>query len=285
MKKIGNWKKPLIIVLIVVIALGVLLLKAPLYAQVRSYAVMWAYTKYENSKSLMDKQQVSVQIPGGSSTEEKDWYPFVMVFNDNKGFSQYTGRDLSLSILYNFGAFSWNYGSSTLYKDDSPYYASFYGGYLIKDNSGQSKYGFSADGKLNNNEIMAVAKYDYKKLVLDGLGCPAKQQKMNVLSSEVKSGVTYAGYEGWEQIDAIILVNSPAHKYEGSRRAYIQYGNPLKKTSLEDFPLIKSRARIYARYFKEFDSTVFLYILTPFADTLEQCDQQILSKTVIAKSE
>lgn len=283
MKNAKRWKTAIIIILIVIIACGVLVLKDPLYARARSYVAMTAYSKYENTKSLMAKENISITIPGGSSTEEKDWYPFVMIFNDNEGFSDYTGKELSLSILYNFGAFSWNTGSSFFFQDDSPYYASFYGGYVIKDNTGTSPFGFTADGQPDAKELFLPAEYDYKKLVLASFGAPEDKQKMDILSTDVKKGVEYAGYKGWSQIDTVLLINGPAHKFDGARRAYIQYGNPLKKTKLENFPLIASRARVYARYFEEYDSTILLYVFTPYADTLEQCDKEILSKTVIAK--
>ncbi|UWG96857.1 hypothetical protein LPY66_18580 [Dehalobacter sp. DCM] len=283
MKNAKRWKTALIITLIVVIACGVLVLKDPLYARARSYVVMKIYTKYEDSKSLMAKQNIAITIPGGKSTEEKDWYPFMMIFNDDEGFSKYTGKDLSLSILYNFGAFSWNTGSSFFFQDDSPYYASFYGGYVIQDKSGTNQFGFTEDGEPDIKELFQPAEYDYKELVLKSFGSPADKQRMDILSSEMKQNVDYAGYTGWTQIDTILLINGPAHKFDGGRRAYIQYGNPLKKTNLENFPLIASRARVYARYFDEFNSTIMLYVFTPYADTLEKCDKDILSKTVISK--
>lgn len=284
MKDLKRWKTLLGLILVVALALSILFLKVPLYYQARSYVVMYAFSKYEMKNSLFTRQNISLQIPGGSSTEKKDWYPFVMTFNDDEGFSQYMNKNLSLSILYNFGRFNWNKSSSELFQDDSPYYNSFYGGYVVKENISDNKYGFTADGELNMQEIFAVPEFDYKNLVLKSLGCPDEKLTMEILSHNITENVEYAGYKDWTQIDALLLTNSPDHKFKGDRRGYIQYGNPLKKENLEDFRLIATNGRIYARYFEEFQSTIFLYILSPSSLTVEECDQEILSKTRISPS-
>lgn len=282
MRYFKRWKTTLGLILIVIIALSVLFLKVPLYYQARSYIVMYPFSKYEAKDSLLADKSFSLNIPGGTSTEKKDWYPFVMVFNDDEGFSQYIGRDLSLTILYNFGAFSWNKSSSAFFQDDSPYFNSFYGGYLIREKDA-NKYGFSPDGKLNTDEILAVPEYDYHYLVLKSLGCPDEKLTMDILSNNITENVEYAGYKGWTRFDSLLLVNSPNHKYRGDRRAYIQYGNPLKQENLEDFRLMTTYGRIYVRYFEELKQTVFLYIVSPNSLTIEECDKDILSKTMITK--
>lgn len=282
MKHRKDWKYSVGLVIIVLLALIFLFLKVPVYNQARSYISMFFYSKYEMRNSLPAERHFSLTIPGGSSTKEKDWYPFVMVFNDNQGFSEYMGKDLSLTIFYNFGAFNWNSGSSDLFLDDSPYFGSFYGGYAVKDNSGE-KYGFTEQNEPDLAEIFKVSEYDYKHLVIESLGCPQEKLTMEILSSKAEKNIRYAGYEGWVRIDSLLLVNSPAHKFKGDRRAYIQYGNPLKKENAEDFPRIATHGRIYARYFNEFDSSVFLFILSPNETVVDQCDQAILSKTVITK--
>jgi hypothetical protein len=66
------------------------------------------------------------------TTIEKDWYPFVITFNDDEGFSNFIGRDLNYTVLYNFGAFEYLNGASMIYNPQSQYYSSFYGAYFIK---------------------------------------------------------------------------------------------------------------------------------------------------------
>ena len=65
-------------------------------------------------------------MPGGLSTREKDWYPFVMTFNDDKGFSNFINRDMNFTVLYNFGAFEYINGASSIYNFNSDYYGAFY---------------------------------------------------------------------------------------------------------------------------------------------------------------
>jgi hypothetical protein len=280
MKGLKRLKTGLGLIAVVVLALSVLLIKAPLYYQVRSYAVMYAFSKYEEKNSLLKKEAVEMKIPGGTITKEKDWYPFVMVFTDDKGFSTYMGRDLALTILYNFGAFRWNQSASDYFLEESPYYNSFYGGYLVKE-EGQKKYGFSDSGGLDIKEVFAVPEYDYQYLVMESLGCSSSRLVMDILSYNITEDIAYAGYQGWTQIDASLLVNSPKHKFSGERRAYIQYGNPAQLKEQEDFPLSITNGRIYIRFFENIKSTVFLYILSPNNTTLEECDDKILSKTTI----
>lgn len=277
------WKGKLgIILLVAVLVLSVLFVQGPFYYQVRSYIVMYAYSKYEERNSILSDQDIQLKIPGGSSTEERDWYPFVMVFNDDQGFSNHMGRDLSLTVLYNFGAFGWDMSTSDYFLEESPYYNSFYGGYLVQDHSESKKYGFDDQGNLDVSEVLAVPEYDYKHLVMEGFGCPEQILTMNALSYNQQGQIPYAGYDGWFRIDALMLVNRPNHQFQGNRRSYIQYGKPLIKSDQEEFGLMTTNGRIYVRYFEELESTVFLYILSPSAQTVEECDQKILSKAIIS---
>jgi len=284
MKALKHWKTRIGLIVIVVIAVSVLFLKVPLYYQARSYLIMYFYSMYEEKNSILAKQNINVEIPGGSSTEEKDWYPFMMAFNDDQGFSNYMGRELAMTILYNFGAFSWNTSSSFFFQEDSPYFNSFYGAYFVKDKTASSKFGFSADGDLLMEEVFAVPEYDYKHLVLESLGCPEYKLTMEIMSYNITKNVQYAGYKDWIKVDSLLLVNSPVHKYKRDRRAYIQYGNPLKQADAQEYELMTTNGRMYIRYFPEFDSTVFLYIMSPNILTVEKCDKEILSKTVIGKN-
>lgn len=282
-KDFRQWKK-FALLLAALIFLSVIFYKSPFYYQARSYLIMSVYSKYEEKNSLLEKQKVLMQIPGGLSTAEKDWYPFVMVFNDDQGFSRYMGRELSLTVLYNFGSFQWKSDSSDYFQEHSPYYNSFYGGYLVKDNSG-ARYGFDEEGKLIINEIMTVPGYDYKHLVLESLGCPKNKLKLEVLDYKLLDDIQYIGYSGWSRIDADLLVNSSAHEFKGERRAYIQYGKPQISCVDEEFKPIATKGRIYVKYFEEYDCTIFLYIISPHLSTLEKCDQDILSKSTISSKE
>ena len=277
----ARFSKTLLITFLVIIAFSFLFLKVPLYSKARSYLVMYAHSSFVKTTSLLNKLDLKIKIPGGASTEENDWYPFVSVYSDNRGFSNYMGRELSLTILYNFGAFDWKTGSSTYYQEDSPFYNSLYGGYIIQEHELNRKYGFSSEEKPIIEEIISVPEYDFKYLVMQGLGCPEEKLVMDALSYEVTANVDYVGYKDWFKIDALLLLNNPNHKFKSNRRAYIQFGNPINYIDKEEFGLITMQGRIYAKYFEEIDSTIFLYIMTPGSLNLEQCDQEILSKTTI----
>lgn len=81
---------------------------------------MGVSTAIEQNRSVMSDKGFAIKMKGGLSTQQKDWYPFVMLFNDN-GFSRYSGEDARISILYNFGAFKGS--NSIIYDENSPYYS------------------------------------------------------------------------------------------------------------------------------------------------------------------
>ncbi|MGI5901671.1 MAG: hypothetical protein ACOX7U_04270 [Desulfitobacteriia bacterium] len=285
MKYFKQWRTKIGLILIIIIALSFLLFKASFYYQIRSYVAMYFYSKIEMKNSVFKEQNINLEIPGGSETKKRDWFPYVLAFNDEKGFSNYLGRDVSLSILYNFGAFNWKSSSSTIFEVDSPYFNSFYGAYVVKENSSGQTFGFQDNGEPNIKEILALAEYDYKYLVLQGLGCPAEKLRMEVLDFDFTQDIEYLDREGWTEINALLLANSVEHRYKGPKRAYIQYGNPRKKEAKqEDFRLIIINGKVYAKYFPEFESTLLFYILSPNMDTIEECEREILSKSRIYKS-
>ena len=107
-----------------ILIFSVMMLCSPPAAVVRSMAVMSVYSILHKKESLPAKEGFEIIIPGGLTTPEKDWYPFVMTFNDNAGFQSFTGNEnLDLTIMYNFPAFSAKNGCSLLYV---PAYDSLY---------------------------------------------------------------------------------------------------------------------------------------------------------------
>ena len=129
---------------------------------------MSIYSASESKTSLMKKEGIDLKIPGGYSTLKKDWYPFVITYNAH-GFSNFTKKDVDLSILYNFGAFDYIKGSSLLYSVSSDYHSAFYGAYAVKENG--NSYGYNQYGKINVDEMADIFKYDMQVLVLQSIGC------------------------------------------------------------------------------------------------------------------
>ena len=71
---------------------------------------------------------------------------------------------------------------------------------------------------------------------------------------------------------------------EGFRRSYLQYGRCAydpKDYGLEDFAPVHMKGRLYAKYFSEWDTSIFFYIMTGDEQVLERCDAEILSKSIL----
>ena len=269
-------KKKKIIVLIVIVM--IMLTICIFYYPLRSYLVMHFYSKYNEKSSVMQQMGFEVDIPGGNSTPKKDWYPFVNIFDASSRFSNYTNQDLTLSVLYNFGAFSGK--SSSIYDDTSPYFSAFYGAYVVKNNEiPNTPYGFQ-NGTIVFDEIMKVALYDYKYIVIGDLGCI--NPVFEVLSYDISDSVNYAGYDGWVKINADIKTNSVSHNFKSKKAGYIQYGKP-QNNDKPDFYEITLKGRMYARYFEQFDSTIVIYVMGEDSNMIEICDTDILSFTKIKK--
>ena len=260
-----------------------IILKTPLWFPLRSYFAMYIFSNMEENESLIEKEKIKFKIPGGISTIKRDWYPFVITFNDDEGFSRYMDKNLSLTILYNFGHFQIKDGSSSYYNPNSKYFSSFYGGYLVRnDENKRLPFGFDTNNNINIKELTSVPKYDLDKLVLRSLGCPESKIIIDYSIDDIKDNIDYVGYKNWVKIDTEFRVNSPLHRYKEEKRAYIQYGRPIEKhLSDGDFPIITLKGRMYVKYFEEYNLTVFLYIICDDINTIEECDKEILSKSII----
>ena len=275
MKKPSN--KKLIAALAVFIAIAA---AALFFYPLRSYTVMSVYSRYNYKSSEMQKQGFLIDIKGGFSTCKKDWYPFVNTYDTSYEFSRYTGEDLALTVLYNFGAF--NGRASTIYDESSDYFAAFYGAYVIHDESGEgARYGFS-DGGADVDEIAQVAIFDYKYLVIQDLGCD--KPVFEIIKYDTEEDTDYLGYPGWTRIDAKMRANSPSHTRVEKKLGYIQYGPP-QDNGKDDFYTIDLYGRMYARYFEEYDSTIVIYVMGADRDTIDECDEEILSATRIYAKE
>lgn len=268
--------KILLISFFILIAMNLAL---PIKYFIRSYAIMYPYSFIEKRKSFIKNEGFSINIPGGLITKERDWYPFMLYHNDSIGFSNFMGKDLSLTILYNFGHFYPLRGYSSFFDKKSDYYSSFYGGYIVKDNNG--KFAFN-NGLLNLEEASRIPEYDYKYLVLQSLGCPKDKMKFQVEVDNIFENVSYIGLDNWYRVDSIITTNGVVHESKENLKAYIQYGKPRISNVEEEFPIIELKGRTYIRYFKENNITIFLYVMAPSEDVINKCDNNILSKTDIS---
>lgn len=263
--------------IIIAVAIIAIFVMSPLFQYVKSFTVMSIYSKYEQSYSLLKKEKIKIDMKGGFSTLQKDWYPFVMTFNIDEGFSDYIGKEVQLSILYNFGAFEYLNGASTYYNPESPFFNAFYGAYVAKGSD--FAFGYKEDGTPDFEEMALVPEYDLRVLVLNSIGCedPIFDFKLDAAYKIDE----FLGYPDWDVMEASITTQSPMHKVEEDYQAYIQYGKPSKEYKGEDFPNVQVKGKIYSRYFKEKGCSIFLYVIAPNESALVKCDEDFLKKTKI----
>ena len=290
-------------------AAGILLLLvsfvlSPFSKYILSLSVMSVYSGMHERQSIMHEKGIELAIPGGSATKETDWYPFVMTFNPSEvSFCRFIGEtNRKLTILYNFPAFDlrWGKGCSRLYDPTSPYYNAFYGAYLVADAADASgtelqknaapggktsskarpPFGFRADGSLDLAKTGLVPQYDFEQLVLRDFGLRAQDMQFDWRVREVRTVDGFLGYDGWNCVDADMTVSGAFHRADGFCQSYLQYGTPKYDVIADgDFAPVTMYGRVYARYFAEWESSVFFYVMAPSWEVVDNCDQQILRKS------
>ena len=299
-------------VLLVVFALS------PLSKYLVSLSVMSVYSGVHERQSIMEEKGIELSIPGGGATSEADWYPFVMTFNPSaESFCRFIGEaNREFTILYNFPAFDLRRGKgcSRLYDPTSPYYNAFYGAYLVTDtadvsetgdtsltdtaditdperqegtaaggkvsNRARPPFGFHADGSLDLAKTGLVPQYDFEQLVLRDFGLRAQDMQFDWSVQTVQTVDGFLGYDGWSCVDADLTVSGAFHRANGFRQSYLQYGTPKYDAYSDDpFAPVNMRGRVYARYFPEWESSVFFYVMAPSWEVVDNCDQQILQKS------
>lgn len=277
-------------VLVAFVAALIIFIISPLSRYVLSLGVMSVYSGTHARESIMADKGITLEIPGGGETPETDWYPFVMTFNPGESFGRAAeDNSLVLTILYNFGAFDLSKGCSRIYDRQSEYYNSFYGAYLVTrrddggEASGESKaapFGFDSEGHMDPEQTAIVPEFDFQHLVLGDFGIKTSEQVFEWTIDKTDEDVSYLGRHGWSRADASLLVNGASHTKKEFRQSYLQYGAPKYEVSANgEFKPVAMRGRVYGRYFEEWDTSVFFYILTPEKETLEKCDRDILSKS------
>lgn len=241
----------------------------------RSLVVMKAYSWYHRQNSLLEEKDIELSIPGGG-----EWYPFVMTFCDNEGFSAWMGEDLKLTILYNFPEFDWKYGASRIYDTQSEYYNSFYGAYLVERENGKP-YGVNQQGQPVLQEIAEVPKFDFWRLVLADFGISDEERCFEWDVEDVEENVEYVGIDGWTRIRAALTVNGVYHQDHGFVASYLQYGRPHFPAAMRDFTPVKMKGLIYGRYFKEQNVSVFFYCIAGDEELLQKVDREKLSQSLL----
>jgi hypothetical protein len=240
-----------------------------------SMVIMSGYSQINKQASLLEEEHISLTIPGGMATKEEDWYPFVMTFVADEAYARMVGeQDAKLTILYNFPAFSLQDGASRLYDEQSPYYNSFYGAYLVRD----SKNSRLTQGEIDVERVADIAKFDFFRLVLGDFGLPRQKEVFDFTVTDLTQNVTYLDRTGWTKITADILVNGAAHHPRDQVVSYLQYGAPEFGVSAQEFQPVSIQGIVYAQYFEEWDVGLYFYVMGS-KEVCDACDTQILQKS------
>jgi len=268
-------KKRRRLVALCVLAAVILFFISPLYPYLRALAVMSVYSPINDSHSLLESEDITLDIPS-----DENWTPFVMNFAADSAFLSETQLPAKLTILYNFPAFSLQKGCSRLYDESSPYYSSFYGAYLVKRSDGRP-FGFSEQtGALDEAAVASVAKFDYLTLVLGNFGLPKTERLFDYTVTAAETGLSFVGYEGSTRVCSDIDTKGVNHKKAGFVPAYLQYGPPNFPVSA-DFAPITMKSIVYARYFEDWNVSVFFYVMSPSEEVCEACVSELLAKSTL----
>ena len=219
----------------------------------RSMMIMRIYSEYNEKESLLSEKKIQLSIPGGGN-----WYPFVMTFCDNHGFSSWMDEELKLTILYNFPRFSWEQGTSLIYDPDSDYYNSFYGAYLVERTNGMP-YGFDEEGNVVPDEIAEVTKFDFWRLVLEDIGMPKEMRCFEWEICEIEKNLQYVGDDGWTRISAKVKVNGMYHQPDEYAMSYLQYGKPKINRAVNEYEVTEMDGLIYGKHYEDLNVSVFFY--------------------------
>lgn len=271
-------KRKKVIILAIVIILLVVFILSPFFVFVRSMAVMGVYSSMNERESILADESIKLHIPGGLSTKEADWYPFTMTFNADYSYKNYIDDDdARLTILYNFPSYDYLKGCSNLYNTSSPYYNSFYGAYLVKDESNEAL----ANHELDEETAASIARFDFFNLVLGDFGLKKDDEVFEFSITEREDGVSYVGYDDWTKITADILVNGSKHNKRENVQSYLQYGAPNFGEVSNEFEPVSMNGIVYGRYFPEWETGVYFYVMGKSEEICTSCDDEILSKSTL----
>lgn len=265
-------------VLGVILILIVVFVLSPLFNFVRSIAVMGVYSGMNERNSLLSDEGIEIKVKGGVSTNEKDWYPFAMTFSADNSYARYIGEENArLTIIYNFPSFEYAKGCSNLFNEESPYYNAFYGAYAVQGDSNESL----KRGELDENVAASVARFDFFELVLSDFGLKSENEIFEFDVIDREEGIDYVGYDSWTKIKADMTVNGAAHNSRKDVVSYLQYGEPNFGEVKNEFAPIQMTGIVYGRYFEEWDTGIYIYVMASDEDICHSCDEDILSKTII----
>ena len=192
---------------------------------IRSILVMIPYNMINFRSSFVKEENIEIEIPKEVNLE---WYPLMNTFNA-KYFSSFIDKDVDLIVYYTFGAFKGRY--SDIFRESSPTYSSFYGAYVVKNNTPED-FLLNSSEDLIIEDIKKILIYDYKYLVLKPLGYKGKVN-VDFEILEIKENDTEVSFI------TKITMNGLKHSYKKFNSNYLQYGTPDNIVK-EEFKTIKT---------------------------------------------
>lgn len=259
---------------------GVLLLLwltlSPLLACLRSQIAMAFLSARNDRQSVGALCGFELKMPSGEG-----WYPRVLTHNADRSLERLTGRDgARLTILYNFPAFDHARGCSRLFDEDSDYYNSFYGAYLTRLPDGAA-YGFDPETAELEKAAADLAWVDFFGLVLSDFGFEREERIFEYELESEERDLDLLDIPGWTRIDARLRVNGASHEVHERAMSYWQYGKPRFPAS-EPFAPVDMSCTVIARYFDEYETTVFFYVMASNAEVRDDCVENIIPKSSLA---
>lgn len=116
--------------------------------------------------------------------------------------------------------------------------------------------------------------------MLDDFGLPDADKQFDWQITKLTENVSYLGYDGWSRVEADLTVNGAAHRASGFVQSYLQYGTPAYPVS-EEFQPVPMKGLVYGRYFDEWNTSIFFYVLATTEELTQKCDEEILSRSVL----
>jgi len=237
-------------------------LRSDLALQVQGYGF--------KEESVFNQVGLEFYIPTGKDYSGSGWTKNIKLYHPGNDFPHDEVKG-NMSILYNFGHFE--RGRSTFYDPNSDYFNAHYGIYAIQLDDGI--FGWK-NGKLDEASITKIIAFDQLELVMASLGCPASLRHFDYQITDIKEGLSMAGFSDWVQINAVISTNSPLHHKIKNRLGYLQYGEPLGNYQGEDFPVVAMQGRIYLRYDEVHKVTVIYFVIGKSSEFIDKTSNDYL---------
>lgn len=279
MKKVHAWKHRILSILIILSGLIAFRI-SPIYPVLKSYLVMSVYSHMHEKNSFLEKLNIDVQIPGGLSTPNKDYYPFVICYDSGEDYSERIHEEVELVIYYNFPAMDLSQGASLLYKENSPLCNSFYGAYALQFKNQDKIFGRKTDGLPDYESIMDVTRFDLEELVLESVG--AVNPKVDYELESVEETIVFDGKE-FQILEAQLECEGLWHEVKKDYLAYIQYGRPTSKMGAgTSFKRIKMYGRIYMYIDEVTKISYFYYALATTKEQIEDIERKFIITSKIS---